>query len=392
MARAPGLPEGRLVTTPARPRPLHPGAWWLWALGLAAAASTTNNLVLLALLVVVAAYVVAARRTSAPWARAFRAALVLGGVVIAIRMVFEVVFGTDAGRTVLVDLPQIPLPGWAAGVDLGGPVSLEGLAAAFRDGCQIAAMIACVGAANALANPSRLLKAVPGALYEVGVSVVVALTLAPQAVEDVQRLRQARRLRGRPDKGLTALGSVALPALEGALQRSLRLAASMDARGYGRRAEVSPRSRRVTATLVLGGLMGVVIGLYGLLDAASPTSLGLAVVLAGGVLAAVGFGLASRRSIRTRYRPDPWLGPEWLTLASGAVPALVLVLSRAADEPGLLIPAGPLSWPVVPVLPALAILVAVLPAWATPPQEAQPATGTATPGRSDHDLERELAA
>jgi energy-coupling factor transport system permease protein len=376
------------VTRPAIPRPLHPGAWWLWALGLATAASTTNNLLLLALLVAVAGYVVAARRTSAPWSRAFRAALILGAVVIVVRLAFEVVFGTDAGPTVLVDLPQVPLPGWAAGVELGGAVTLEGMAAALRDGSQIAAMIACVGAANALANPSRLLKAVPGALYEVGVSVVVALTVAPQAVEDVQRRRRARRLRGRPDQGLRGLGSVALPALEGALQRSLQLAASMDARGYGRRAEVSRRSRRLTATLVLGGLMGVVLGLYGLLDAGSPTGLGLALVIAGTGLAAVGFRIASHRSIRTHYRPDPWLGPEWITVASGAVPALALIIARAAAEPGLLVPASPLAWPTLPLLPALAILVGLVPAWATPPQEASTASRAKT---APHDLPHEVA-
>jgi len=36
------------------PRALHPGAWWLWALGLAAAASRTTNPLLLALVVAVA--------------------------------------------------------------------------------------------------------------------------------------------------------------------------------------------------------------------------------------------------------------------------------------------------------------------------------------------------
>ena len=33
------------------PRALHPGAWWLWAVGLAAAASRTTNPLLLALVV-----------------------------------------------------------------------------------------------------------------------------------------------------------------------------------------------------------------------------------------------------------------------------------------------------------------------------------------------------
>ena len=38
------------------PRDLHPGAWWLWALGLAAAASRTTNPLLLALVLAVVAH------------------------------------------------------------------------------------------------------------------------------------------------------------------------------------------------------------------------------------------------------------------------------------------------------------------------------------------------
>src|SRR6185436_19367571 len=42
------------------PRALHPGAWWVWALGLATAASRTTNPFVLLLVVAVAGYVVAA--------------------------------------------------------------------------------------------------------------------------------------------------------------------------------------------------------------------------------------------------------------------------------------------------------------------------------------------
>ena len=66
-------------------RPLHPGAWWLWATGLATAASRTTNPILLALILVVAGYVVACRRTTAPWARAYGFYLRMGLVVVAIR-------------------------------------------------------------------------------------------------------------------------------------------------------------------------------------------------------------------------------------------------------------------------------------------------------------------
>ena len=123
---------------------------------------------------------------------------------------------------------------------LGGDVTLEGLLGAVYAGLQLATMLACVGAANALANPRRLLRAVPGALYEVGVAVVVALSFSPQLVEGVGRVRAARRLRGRPHTGLRGLRGVAMPVLEGALERSVDLAAAMDSRGFGRGAGRPP--------------------------------------------------------------------------------------------------------------------------------------------------------
>ena len=79
---------------------------------------------------------------------------------------------------------------WAA------PVTLEGLLAAAYDGLRLAAILACLGAANALASPRRLLRYVPATLYDVGTAVVVALTFAPQMVQDAARVRAARRLRG----------------------------------------------------------------------------------------------------------------------------------------------------------------------------------------------------
>ena len=348
------------------PRHLHPGAWWVWALGLATAATRTTNPLLLLLLAAVAGYVVMARRTDAPWARSYGAFLKLGLVVLAIRVVIQALFGADVPGRTLVTLPSVPLPDWAAGVRIGGRVTAEGLAAAVYEGLRLAVLLCCVGAANALASPARLLRSLPAALYEVGVAVTVALAFAPQAVVAVGRIRAARRLRGRADRGLRGLRGLAMPVLEDALERSVALAAAMDSRGYGRRVEVAAGRRRATAALTVAGLAAVSVGVYGVLDGTSPSLLGLPTLVLGVALATGGLVAGGRRTPRSRYRPDPWALPEWCVAAAGVVVAVGVLAAGAAGVTGLEPSTVPLETPGLPVVPAVAILLGLAPAWLAP--------------------------
>lgn len=349
------------------PRPLHPGAWWLWALGLATAASRTTNPILLGLLLAVAASVVAARRGDAPWAKGFKAYLIMGLVVIGFRVVLRMLLDAQYGTTILFTLPELKLPESAAGIRLGGAVSAEGVLAAFYDGLRLATLLACVGAANVLANPKRLLKAMPAALHEISVAVIVALTVAPQLVESAQRIHRARKLRGENGRRMRLVRRVVLPVLTDALDRSLLLAAAMDSRGYGRSADVPRRTRIGTGVLVLGGLGGVCVGAYNLLDATTPAVLGLPMLAIGLVLAGVGFVLGGRRVVRSRYRPDPWEGAEWAVASAGLAVAAVFVVGFGFDVLALDSPVQPLGWPTLPVVPVLACLLGTLPAVLAPP-------------------------
>ncbi|WKX08675.2 energy-coupling factor transporter transmembrane protein EcfT [Streptomyces sp. NL15-2K] len=359
------------VSTPTprhqpRATPLHPGAWWLWSLSLGTAATRTTNPLLLTLLITTSAYVVATHRPNTPTARSYTAFLKLALAVLLIRLAFAVVLGSPIpGTHVMATLPEVPLPDWAQGIRIGGRVTAEGLLFALYDGLKLATLLICVGAANALANPSRLLKSLPGALYEMGVAVVVALTFAPNLIVDVQRLRAARRLRGRHDKGVRGLLQVALPVLEGALERSVALAAAMDARGYGRTADVPAPVRRTTAALTLGGLLGVCAGTYGLLTAEGGTY-GLPVLLAGLAAALAGLHLGGRRSPRTRYRPDRWGARAWLVTGSGVAVAVLLTLASARDPEALHPGVVPLVAPTLPLWPAAAVLLGLLPAFTAP--------------------------
>jgi len=350
------------------PRIVHPIAWWIWAIGLATAATRTTNPLLLALVLGVAGTVVAARRTEAPWARAFKFYLVLGIVVITIRVVFRIVFGGGdvSGEHVLLRLPQIPLPGFMSGMRLGGAVSAENVLAATYDGFRLATLLCCIGAANTLANPKRALRVLPAALYELGVAITVAVTVAPQLVESAQRVRRARKLRGDTALGRRAIRGIAMPVLHDTLERSFQLAAAMDSRGYGRAGSTAPRVRRVTTAVLLAGLLGLCTGLYGLLDPSTPRALGAPMLGAGAGLAAGGLLLGGRRGQRTKYRPDPWAFAEWATALSGVAAAAAMIVAGSRNAGALNPSIFPPAWPTLPLLPAAAILLAALPAVLTP--------------------------
>lgn len=356
------------MTRVQRPaRALHPVAWWLWALALAAAASRTLNPLLLGTIIGVAALVVAARRSEAPWASSFRAFLILGVAVLGVRLVFEALFGAPLPGTTVLTLPELTLPGWMAGARLGGEVTLEALVAALYSGLQLVAILACVGAANALANPTRLLKSVPGALYEVGVAVVVALTLVPSALTHLQQVREARRLRGQPSRGIRSVARTSTAVLAGALERSLALAAAMDSRGFGRLRELPAGERRVTATLTLTGLVALLVGAYALLDASTPPLGATALLGFGVVVSLTGLHRANRRAVRTVYRPDPWRWPETATVASGLVATAAYTAAAVLAPTSMLPVTSPLTWPALPLLPLLATLLAAAPALIAPP-------------------------
>ena len=192
-------------------------------------------------------------------------------------------------------------------------------------------MLICLGAANALANPRRLLRSMPPALHEVSTAVVVALSVFPQLAESVVRVPRARRLRaGDAGRGEAAGAAFARdPVLEDALDRSMLLAASMDSRGYGRSGGRSRAAPAGGALLVLG-LCGISVGVYAVLDGTTPRC--------WPADAARGRRRRCRRHRavgpgvrRSAYRPDRWRLAE-LVVALGLATAAVVVPALASTR------------------------------------------------------------
>jgi energy-coupling factor transport system permease protein len=349
-------------------RDLHPVAWWLWAGGVAVAASMTTSPVLLGLLIGAAWLVVVARRSDQPWARAFRLYLWLGLLIVVIRVFFRILLSASETGHVLFTLPEIPLPDWVLGIRLLGPVTSESLLAGFADGMRLAAIVICCGAANALANPKRLLNSMPAALYEIGTALVVSITVVPQLADSARRVRAAQALRGGPPGRVARLRRFLVPVLEDAFERSLRLAAGMDGRGYGRAGLLTARLRWRTGAFMLAGLGGICVGAYAVLDQTAPRILAGPMLVAGVLLAGVGLWSAGRQVERSRYRPDPWRRPEFVVIGSGISSGVVMWWVGRTDPLAVhpIFSAGFSSWAQLSPWCLLAVLMAVVPAIAAP--------------------------
>lgn len=299
---------------------VHPLAWWVWALGLAAATTQAGDSASTLLLIAATVAVVWVCRGSSLFARAFPIYVALAGGVVVIRVVFYVLVGIKTGADVFIPLPRIPLPEWAGGIALLGPVTASGLLAAVAAGLALAALLLCFGAAVALTDPQRTLRALPSSLHLLGTPAVIAMTLAPQLVTSWRRVRRAQVLRGRTLRGRRALTATTLPVLEDALERSLSLAASMDARGYAR---VHRGNSRWVLVLLVAALVAAALGTYSLLDGATSGWWSLALFAVSGLGALTGAVLASRGVTTTRYRRDEWGVTETLIAGAGVAVAVV---------------------------------------------------------------------
>ena len=296
-ASNPLLRHDRLV------RWLHPLAWWAWAVGAAAAASSTTNPLVLTGIALGALLVVTQRGVHAPWAASVTTMLQVAAVIVVLRLLLQVLLGAPVGTHVIARLPAVPLPAWMAGVRLGGVVTLESVLLGLTEGLRFAAILVCVAAATTVAAPSRLFRALPARVADVGTLLIVAMTMVPHLVADFRRIAAARRLRGRRTRGVRAAAASLLPVLDGALERSMLLATSMFSRGYG------------------------------------------------------------RGQARTRHRPDPWRAAETTVVACGlGAPLLLLAVTLSGTDLGL----APLRWPQLPPLAALACALVALPAILTP--------------------------
>ena len=296
---------------------INPSAWWALGLSLAISAALVTRVDALLVIIATALAITFLARERTAWSKSLGFYLFTAGAVIVIRVIFRVVFNFDSAENIALNLPVISISlGGFGQVDMFGRVSWTALFSALLDGLRMAAIILSIGLANTLANPRRLLKNAPGALYEVASAWVIAINMAPQLIQSTQRVRSARRLRGRTRRQhLTS--SLLIPVLEDTIDRSLALAASMSSRGFGRLGELSKREIMASRSLSVMGVIALAIGSY-LLLTSKDGFVPLCLIVFGCLGVLITSLIAGRRQIHTRYRPDQWRKRDFVVLLASA--------------------------------------------------------------------------
>jgi energy-coupling factor transport system permease protein len=249
---------------------MHPGAWIAWASCAGAVAFVTTNPFYLVVLIAAAWFVSAAHRIEGPTARSFRVFLIAGAMTMTV-------------RTALVFL---------------GTVDASNVAFAALEGLRLATILVVFGAFNTVADPFGVVRLAPRRFHEPALAAALALSIAPRTVANVQRVREAQRLRGIDVTPLRSLPALAVPVLESGMEEAVTLAESMDARGHG-------------------------------------------------------------RGRRTRYRPQPWTVAATAIVASAGLAAVTFLTAAWLGVGDLHPQTNPLRWPAVSgVLLAAAVLIA----------------------------------
>jgi energy-coupling factor transport system permease protein len=336
--------------------------WLLWALAAAATVQLAPNPLYVAVVVAIAALVVQAHARDTPLASAFPMLLTVGVTFALIRLLLTVLTAHGTGGAVLVTLPHATLPRLLGGFTVGGGVELPVLARAAAEGWAIVGIVAAFAAFNAVVSHHELVQAAPRAFYELGLAVTVALAFVPSTVAAVRNVREADRARtGGVAIRRGRLVRHVVPVLESGMERAVRLAESMDSRGFGRDAT---QSETAAGWCGLGSIVLLAGCFIALVARARGTALALAALGFASLIAAV--VLTSRASRRARYRRRHVEPSEWAFAACAWVAPAGVILASMVGDRSLTWPGDVLTLPSVSLLPLLALAALAVPALVKP--------------------------
>jgi energy-coupling factor transport system permease protein len=267
----------------------------------------------------------AGRHTAAGWGTFLRFGLWVWGVA----TIFNLLFA-HVGRIVLFTLPR----NWPL---IGGNITLEGLLYGLSHGASLFAVLLVFATFNLALDSHRLLRWLPSGLFQAGLVVSIALSFIPQLMSSLQEIREAQRVRGHQFRGIRDWIPLFVPLITTALERSLTLAESMEARGFGGVAQEvagagkAGLTRSLSTPMTIVGLTSLLAGLLMRAINADSRAVTSVLLLAGTVALLGALYLQGRGFRRSHYRFEEWHSTDTYVTALSLVSlaALALIQWRA---------------------------------------------------------------
>jgi energy-coupling factor transport system permease protein len=187
-------------------------------------------------------------------------------------------------------------------------------------------------------------------------------------VSGLAEIREAQRIRGHRFRGLRDLIPLFVPLITTALERSLTLAESIEARGFGGVLKGEAMTAEAVTTNLLVGLMALLCGLIWQALRPSAAWVGLVMLACGVALIGLGVHLQGRGVRRTHYRRELWRARDtWVSLACLAAASLATYVRMRDPSALAYYPYPPFSpWPRFTPLLGLAALLSATPAFLWP--------------------------
>lgn len=237
----------------------------------------------------------------------------LAMIILAFSVLFNLLL-VHVGQTVLLRVPQ----SWWL---VGGPWTLEAIIYGAISALILITLLAVFMAYNSVVSTSELISMAPRALSNVGIVILIAVSYVPETLQQLDRVREAQALRGHKIRGLRDWQPIIIPLLVGGLERSLNLAETMVARGYG--ATTGEQLPARTRALLLAGLLLILGGWLVSFQQPLP---GWLLVLAGGAFMILAYYDQGRRIKRTKYSASPWHIQDWLLAGISLLPLALIIL------------------------------------------------------------------
>ena len=330
-------------------------AWTGWVTLVMAVALTTTNPLYLAIVLLTVVLVALVSPKNEGSGLGIRYMLVLGVALCALSIGVAVI-NTGSGEHVLFSLPQFDAPDKLGGLSLGGDVTGEAVVGGAIRGTVILSVLLGFAVFSAAVSPHAVLRLAPAVLFHAGLVITIGLALLPSTLADLRRIREMQALRGR-STGIRSLAAIAVPVVMAGLDRAMRFAEAMEARGYAS----PPRIPAAKRLLGMASAPLLIASAWIWFYYADLRWISVIVSLLG-VAALVGWGWdVARRQHTTRLNVEPEAPALFLLGRVSFVLAAGLVL---ADLAGWL----PTSYNPFAGLPApefgvVGALLAIAPAW-----------------------------